>query len=431
MRYYLGPYIRRATDHDGPAERWWSPPDGVLAAIDMRPIPAQASEASVPGPAVGLFATPDAIGLGADYRLIGSGGALADIVPPERDRAVLASAFGVRRVDGTTLAEWMYSALTVHADPTGETAVRPLMPTRRGMLEACGVRRRFRLDLPEALPVIATLQAEYRALRQAARDGQLGAVRRGGGAARFEPDPEFHRRVLDGWGEKFGLANPQDVCIPSDLPRETRLPHATTITESFNKSNSTTLGPDLTWAELENNLEVYSSQCRQVNTFVTASARADSDLSSSDHYAQIDTVNQAAYNGMSSGVIARKDSTSTATYYLYRLYYSDGTTFALQAFKVISGTATQLGSNYVLGASISNPDTVRVQCDGSTISGQHNGTERHSVTDTAISGNTRCGVRLSDHAINTAVDDFEAGDLAAASASLPPIPMMMMPLLAM
>ena len=39
-----------------------------------------------------------------------------------------------------------------------------------------------------------------------------------------------------------------------------------TITESFNKADSTTLGPDLTWTEIQGNLQVLSNRVRCVST---------------------------------------------------------------------------------------------------------------------------------------------------------------------
>ena len=56
----------------------------------------------------------------------------------------------------------------------------------------------------------------------------------------------------------------------------------TTLTESFNTADGTTIGPDLTWSELAADWSILSSQLR-ASAGTEGIVRADSDLASSDH----------------------------------------------------------------------------------------------------------------------------------------------------
>lgn len=395
MIYFLGPYVWNATTA---GDEYWRAPEGCLHHIDLRPIPAQVLRGTVSG--VGLFGMPDGARLGADYRLFGQGVGLTQITPRESDRAVFCSMVGAMWVDGTTLAEWMYTLLTLYADPTGDERVRPLLPTAEGRLGACGIAKKFRLDMPEAVLVKDVLQRDYRAIREEARNGLLGKY--DSAMRQWVPDMDFHRRVLDSWGEKYRVPDPENFFIPGDLPKETRLKHQTTLTESFNTSDGP-LGPDQTWTVLSGTIAVVSQTAEWTGGVSGSIARVDSDLSSTDHYCQCDIVQNGG--GNAPGPLARKDSTATLTYYHARGVHS-GTA---QLYKVVANAFTSLGSAAI---SVSLPDTVKVECNGSTIAGYYNGTSFASVTDTAISAGLRGGIRSFINASPVPrIDDWEAADL--------------------
>lgn len=182
------------------------------------------------------------------------------------------------------------------------------------------------------------------------------------------------------------------------------------ITESFNKANSTTLGPDLSWTEFgTGNLQVVSNHAEVTNLLQDGFARADTDLESSDNYGKIvftPTVNVT--HGVGAALCRYSSSANTA-------YEAGRTTQNTNTFylnKVVAGTRTNLATTsftYVLNTAY----TFKVNANGSTISGTRNGASELAVTDSSITTGTRAGFMLNAN-ITTARsqgDSFEAGDL--------------------
>lgn len=185
-----------------------------------------------------------------------------------------------------------------------------------------------------------------------------------------------------------------------------------TITESFNTTDSTTLGPDLTWTELSGDWTVAGNQAVCVGSG-TSLARADSDLATADHYAQAVMTALTYSQTVGIGVICRKDSTTTVTHYLFWAAI-DSSTNGHSGYKALSGTFTQLGSTDTTDF-VAN-EVMRVEANGSTITFKINGvTSVGPVTDTAITGNLRTGIRGYFQvalAGTITLDNFRAGDLA-------------------
>ncbi len=190
-----------------------------------------------------------------------------------------------------------------------------------------------------------------------------------------------------------------------------------TITESFNTADSTTLGPDLTWTETLNDLEVSGNVCRVVsNAGLNSEARAESDLASVNHYAQVVAVLGAGTpTGSTNCRACARFAAAARTHYLclYAKLVTTGT-YSRSLYKRVTGTATELATT--AGVSFTDGDTIRVECNGSTIIARRNGTQEESVTDTSITGNTRTGlsgIRQSASAVT--MDSFQAGDLVVAA----------------
>lgn len=189
-----------------------------------------------------------------------------------------------------------------------------------------------------------------------------------------------------------------------------------TITESFNKADSTTLGPDLTWTEIQGDLQVVSNRVRCVSTGTGCGARADSDLASADHYAQV-AIRVNATVGHGGGPFVRKDSSATITFYMLWIDYNG--VYRYTFYKCVSGTLTAIGATTNLG-SYALGDVFKLSVSGTTLSGYQNGSLLATRTDSSISSGTRCGVRLyagggAPDVAAAVADDFEAGDLAAAA----------------
>lgn len=379
--YAVGPYVTRTEG----GVTYTIPPAGAIG-IDLRSLAGHAALT------YGLFWSEKPFS--DDYRVVGRGD-LRDITDAPRD--VIASMFGLRTLSGDSLADMLWGLLTVAADPIGDDRAFPIMPTRRKHLELVlsghGViaRKTFDPALAEAPVVQDLLRRQYRVTREAALAGAL-------------KDEVHHLRVLDAWVEKYGLA--EEYFRPPDLPVETLVKHETTINESFNKADGA-LGPDLTWVDFHGSgvYEVVSNAAERVASAVGA-ARADSALSSDDHYAQAEFA-ALAFSDRSAGVMARQAGDATQTYYIA---VADGTANG-ETWKSISGSYTGIGSQ---GGTFAVGDVIQLECDGSTIARKKNGTIQNSTTDTAISGNLYTGL-ASVHAIAgaPALDNFEAADLSA------------------
>lgn len=185
------------------------------------------------------------------------------------------------------------------------------------------------------------------------------------------------------------------------------VPQGATITESFNKADSATLGPDLTWAEVSGDHFRVSDNAadNQPSPGSTHNnARAEHDLDTADHYAQAEVTWAAA--SWFGGVCVRFDSTAHT---LYRVVgFAEDDFIRIQKF--VAGSVSNLTDEpKVIGAETL---TVYAEADGSTISGTVGG-DPISTTDTEITGTVRAGIGGSESSGNENViwDNFEAGDL--------------------
>lgn len=381
MNWIAGPLQWR--DAPGPS---WNPPPGY-ALLDLRSLPDHAEGTSGRAVFFGIGPTP------GDCDLIGSG-SWTDLKPTGRTLASLPRRKGFAPT-GDTLRDQLLSILTDGSAPDGSDGPRPILPTveRRVELHAGGAvhERAFALDSStHANRVKDVLRADFAAVHADATGGKT-------------PDPEIHRRVLDYWCEKYGTADWQQF-VPANLRAhvEGRLPHRTTITESFDKADGVGLGPDLTWTSVFGTWRTDSNKAgKSANITTVEHARADSDLSSADHYAQV----VWDFNSPFGGPCARVDASGAKTFY---------TVFCgspLYLVKLVAGTQTNITNT----SSCSVGNTMQVRINGSALTGWKNGTQVISTTDTAITGNLRCGLQLYYHN-NGVFNNFLAADLAVATA---------------
>jgi hypothetical protein len=215
---------------------------------------------------------------------------------------------------------------------------------------------------------------------------------------------------MQGMLEKYQITF--DDIRPNGWPKdETPLPHQTTITDNFNRANQAQLGTSSegwSWSALSGELDIVSNTAQVITT--PGVYRADSDLSSSDHYSQADTIARSALSSQGTAVFTRKDSSSTLTYYFGRLQGTGSDVVRL--FKSIANVATQLGSDGAVTVSL--PQSIKQTCNGSTISVDYAGVNKISLTDTSITTNTRTGLRIADNSVAASMDNFQASDLSVA-----------------
>jgi len=399
MKYYIGPIPWVVNDFGGHFSR----PAGTLGMIDLGSVPSQAIAGS--DRPVCVCWTSGAV-LPSEYALLGDGDC-RELAAGNDMRSAFQSLAGYRP-RGDRLVELIYDCLVGGSDPDGSSGPLPLMPSLSGWLDLymAGHSRvlseRFEWGRPGSRGNDHTPKIKHLLRKQFAElmdDAQKGRLR----------DREHHRRVLDFWCEKFGLQGAEDwrELVPQALQQDVpgRLKHETTITDNFNAADSATPGNTLTWSEVSG---AWSNNTNQLRLDSGASAnrtvRADSDLSSSDHYGQVKWVSGGTSNR---GVTARfSGSAETAYVNLWRASNS-----RYDFFKVVTGTYTLIASG---GASSLNAnDVLKISCNGSSITGSRNGsTEWGPTTDSSIAGNTRGGVYGVDIA-NVFYDDFEAADLSA------------------
>ncbi len=396
MEYYLAPWEWK--DDGGLA---WYPPgiEEAIAILDFRSLPQMSLSGGIPeGWGFFAYANPQTISNG--FYL---GNLISKILTNAQKNGLKNRLNLPSNITSDILVSILFELFTTHADPTGQTRWKPLMPNLKNNLELVlnghsivASKRLIPESSPEWLNVKAVLQEDYRKIRE---QGKAGLH-----------DEDLHRRFLQGLVEQYDVH--PNLFIPDDLPKETPLPHNTVITESFNKADSTTLGPDLTWTELEGDMDIFSNTCRYASAldFGHITSRADTDLTSSDQYTQIVFANALNGNASAQGCHARKDSSATLTYYHWQI--SDETADRQRSWTRVAGTFTNIGNT---NGSAAVNDVLRGEIEGSTFRLKKNGILIHQGTNTAITGNLRCGVGMhSNNLANTRPrsDNFEAGDLA-------------------
>lgn len=395
-RYWLGPWVWGAVFAGG--SNGWKAPADAIASLDLRN-DAQCAGTVTPS-GFGLFVTPNAIDLGSDYTNLGTD-PLATWTQQNLNR--WKSALNLpSTLAASNLREVVWETLTIQSDPTGLDRARPIVPTagrpdyELWLAGSLVKQKRFDLADSEATPLIDQLKRIYRQLRQDSLDGISL--------------PDHYRKVLGHWVRKYRI-NYRNF-QPADLPDEPDIEPTTTITESFNKADSDTLGPDLTWSELSGDWDIVSNAARSPNGNTTNMAQAASDLSSSDHYAKV-TV--AATTVLDCAAAARCQSGPTTYIGIARTYGSND----FRLFKQVSGSFTQLGST-VSSITWAVNDTIKTKADGSSISGFRNEVSQVGpITDSTIASGTRCGIWCYGVTGNVGdLDNFEAADLAAAARSL-------------
>lgn len=409
MKYFFGPLV---LDKSTGIPTLRAPKDAT-ATLDLRSV--TAFQAGDLGPA--LFGSD--LDLGSDYTLLVDG----DIndAPKDALRADFAAALGVGTVTGVTLLDWIWSALTLHADPTGQTACKPLLPTSDLHLELhfggkLLKRTLFDLASPEAAGVKGVLQEDYRKIRADTLGGKTS-------------DAQLHLKVLDYWGEKYKVADPQNYFVPADLPKEAPIKHGTTLTDDFNRADQAPLGTASgggswqSYTSLGSGLSTDSTRVAVVsNSYSDASAfsgitgwansRLESDLSSSDAAVQCDVTALGATKNGQIGPTVRNTTGADGTCYLARAVE---VTAAIHLTKEASnGTLTDISSQSVTVSGL--PKQLYISFSGSSYVVKWNGSTVLSGTDTTISSGTRGGMFLyePDLAAATAADNWQAADLAAA-----------------
>jgi hypothetical protein len=368
----------------------------------LRSIPQQSTARLQDG--FGIFASNDE--LSSDYELLGIG-SLRDIKTSHRLSDRIPKRERKRQPKGDDLLSLLLDAIGDGSDPTGDSFAKPLMPdaNMRLCLTIGGVSHQWK-TAPWNYHWDKIQDVERADFQRHFDDAKAGRSK----------DKEHHRRILDALCDKYNLQGADDWkgFIPAKLRKEIkgRLKHETVITDNFNRSNAGSLGTasgGFTWSRMTGGVNVQIiSNTAGLSSSADSRNRAQSDLSSSDLYSQIELTAWAAVDSFEP--IARASSVA-ATFYIY-IPRNDATN-THRIFKCVAGSFTAI--NAANGNIPSTGQASKIVVSGSSIVGSVSGVDRVSVTDTAVTGNIRCGFGLNGNSTVLRVDNFEAGDVSAAS----------------
>jgi hypothetical protein len=405
FNYYIGPWV--ATVLAG--RKVWAPPVGTAGAIDLAPLSDQAiSPASTTQRRVGFFAVAGL--LGSDYALLGSGDCRSIPVTAAM-RSAWKSIAGYN-ASGDVLADLLYDNLTDGSDPDGASGPLPLVPDNASWLTVM---------LPGHSPIrSARFEWGKPDSRGRGHFAKLRQLIRAQFQARWAINQSVARKCLDYECDKYGLqgaADWKDLVPPAllkDVPG--RLKHATTYDDTFpaDVSDITSGGEQLTWGAYDAGggtaptFNVVSGKIGKSSSTSQGSdfARAEHDLSSADHYAQLAMSFPSGSTGFGGGSYhGPAIRCSTTNFYAFQWSVTDGSTYLL---KILSGSQTTLTTGSFGAAA--DGDTVKINASGSTLSGYRNASLNCSTTDTSITGNLRGGYSQYGGSLSQCADNFEASD---------------------
>jgi len=395
VKYYLGPW--QWVSGRGP--EFFSAPARIIGAIDLGTIPEMGAAGKARKGC--LCWTDDNVSLGSEYDLLATGD-VREINRTARIQSVFRHTIG-RAPAGEKLHDMILDCMIDVSDPDGFTAPKSIVPDMDGWIDLTlpghGKVKSERFEWgrnKHTAKLRQMLRAEFSQIMDQAESGKL-------------KDRQHHRRCLDALCEKYGVAEWREF-VPTARQKDVpgRLKHETSISESFDKADSSTLGPDLTWTEVNGDWSVVSNAARVPGISTYCSARAESDLSSSDHESQVDAANSTDTGSQFTQIGAgARFSPSAGTYYAVAIY-KFGNQYSIQ--KVVSNTQTVLTQ---ISQTISLPKTYKIRCNGSSLKAYQDSVEQMSVTDTSITGNLRCGINGFTLSGVGVIDNFLASDLAS------------------
>jgi hypothetical protein len=398
-------YLGRWVWHDSKTEfgPCWMPPAGAAEALDLRPLHAHTSGGEAEG--WGLFDIP---GPQQVSPILFPLAPTMNSFVANRDRARLANAFGLIPEGTEKLGDYVFRALTIDRDVNDEKMCLGLMPSKanRIVFSFADYKRNqgFHPGDEVLWPGI-----QYQ-LQQAYREARDQSIKETAGTK-----GDHYLKVLDFWKEQYKID--EALLIPGDLPVEQSVKHNTTHTESFNKADSSTIGPDLTWTAITagGSWNILSNKLRENAAAADPRfIRAEADVSSADHYGQI--ISTAGTTSNLNYALARY-SAIAATHYGYLWRPSDGVN---QVVSVIAGVVSVLTTGTATTSSY--PVTLQCNANGTTIKGYINGVEKASVTSAAIATGTRSGVGCRTQPAATAdFDSYEVSDLGGGGSPVGPL----------
>lgn len=375
MSVYIGPWI-----WDSTGDPHWRAPHGTIGLLDVRSFDEQSKAGD--GYGLGIFLNNSE--LSSDYQNYGD---LSDSMNVQV-RSIWKSQLGISDTIATSVHDAIEETITARADPSGETFAKPVLPDHRGIMDLLFGPLHTQNEFKKQSHLHALVRETYRQsiVKSKAEGVPIDVLRKYAGSLMLKLGAVDHKQL--------GFENNETPIAPS-----------TTVSDSFNRANASSLGGG--WTDLVNGYIIYSNAA-QTPTSGADLSRFDSDVSSDDHYAQSSVIAHGSTNPQP-GVAARFSSSAQT---FYQAENRQATTKDQGIRKFIAGVSTYIANSDTL---VQTPTyTLRSECDGSTISCKVDGIVRAQATDTAITGNTRGGLRTYGGSSGTRFDDFQVTDLIAA-----------------
>lgn len=309
----------------------------------------------------------------------------------------------------STLADCLWEAFTVAADPTGATGLLPILGTRRHtrQLALNGVIKELVLSTNPLDPspgwdiALLALQHIYRRLEGQVRAGLLPTA--------------THQKMLWHWERQYEL--PASAFIPPDLPDVPSVRPSTSVSDNFNRTNEA-LEDSANWTKVLGNasLQVVSNELSQTHTTNDTSYNSyQTALATANHFAELSIEEHGVPGGLRSwwGAIVRGDNTADN----HLIFQSTKTTSATQRrlIKRVSGSNTTLVDT---SETHSLPEIYRLEFSGTLFTTLIASVIQDGpTTETDLGGNLYVGLagyRGGEATFPTMrADDWAGGDLAA------------------
>jgi hypothetical protein len=399
-------YIAQWEWIDRNGEQYWITPFGdALGSLDLRTITQMGKAGGLPE-GYGVFTykeekiIPNSIYLGTDLN--------RTLTPVEKTG--LETLLGFSIISQTPLSV-MWDLLTKYADPTGQTAPKPLIGKQGDTVKLYlgGLSDSplgFSLIKEEPFSeehrqrTIAVFQEDYR--RNKADGVPLETLQRWTGSTMRDlygkMDDETSRLILP-QGHKADAWKEPHTTINDDFVR--------TNADALGTATVASVGQGWSWTEVVGDTDIVSNQAKTMDTAATNSNRAETDLSTDDHYAQILCVSVASTRRMGPAI---RFNAATTTFYAGLTDSDAGIGHNHWAIhKMVEGTETfDLATNGT-GWAAPSSNTLKLQIDGSSLELFQDSVSKVTLTDTSITGNLRTGfmARKEDNIFGA----FQAADL--------------------
>lgn len=388
MRYWLGPWQWVGDGDVRPPG--WNPPVGMVASIDLRNVSDCSLFGSNGDRPYGFFCGPDSITLDSDYYLIGRGD-IRELKPNAIELSAWQSHLGYRP-QGDALVDLLWDQLTNGADPDAVNGPGVLTADANGYVSL-------------VVPGHSVVKSRRFSVNYLTR-GRWGAVikqqLRNQFKRNFERDQKAAERFLWLLERKYGA--PWNEFVPRELKEHTRGPRRpeTSYSDDFNRADEDLNAGTWTYNTSTSDYEVSSNAVRRLSGSGFYQAEYDANLSSDDHWAEVEWVSFPSNYGP---CCRSQDPTTTG-----RDYYHTQRFGTIYLSKIINGSQTNLANN--TASSTAAGDVDRIEANGSTITGYINGSNDVSVTDTSLSGQLRGGFAIHVTGVTLRFDNFNESDIA-------------------